>query len=131
MCWAEVAVGGAGHLERLKQSLLEELTTWKGKGAKWHIQPCEIPCPPSLLSPSLLCTSGPISCSPSASATTWTADESAYSSPKLYLQPPELQSCRPKCLLQTHHREFPWATNPTSSKLRCPPPHPLLSILHP
>lgn len=50
MCWAQV-VGEMGHLERLKQSLLEELTTWKGKGAKWHIQPCEPPCPPSLFSP--------------------------------------------------------------------------------
>lgn len=32
-----------GHLERTRQSLPEQLTTWKGRGAKWHMQPCEIP----------------------------------------------------------------------------------------
>lgn len=48
-CCAGAEVGGP--LERTRRSLWEELTSWKGKGPKWHIWPCEIPGDLSLAHP--------------------------------------------------------------------------------
>ena len=45
---------------------------------------------------------------------------SQSSSPKLYLQPPEIQSCRPKCLLHTSHRGVSLGHQPHKFKAEMP-----------
>lgn len=45
---------------------------------------------------------------------------SQSSSPKLYLQPPEIQSCRPKCLLHTSHRGDSLGHQPHKFKAEMP-----------
>lgn len=43
LCWGRDGGQRGGPFQRTRQKLLEELTSWKGRGLKWHTQPCEAP----------------------------------------------------------------------------------------